>query len=408
MITEQNISHTLDFTTYLVKDCYPRLTGSPGCEKAVEFIEGEMQEYCDRVEVQEFTHHPDAFLKFFVWYAIINITATVLIAFNYVTLSLFCLLLNLVLFVSQFVTYEGLFDTFYKKKKGHNVIGTIEPEREVKQQILISGHHDAPYVFHLIEKFSKIYAFLAFFGFAGGAVGLVGVLIWQFWKLFNDTNVIPPFANWVKISMVVLMVLGLPIFFFTTKKVSPGAGDNAIAVALINETGKKFGLDKKKGKNRLQHTRLIVASFDAEESGLRGARSYVFANREQLTEIPTFVYNIDSIYEPEDLNFFTKDLNSTLPLSKKETEFCLAIADGLGYKINTCPIPFGGGATDAAEFAKAGIESVSMVGIGAEVLGSEWHYHTERDTVDRLSSTSIKMILEILEKYIETRDRLVR
>ena len=48
--------------------------------------------------------------------------------------------------LSQFVFYKELFDRFYKKATGYNVVGTIEPSERVQQQIIISGHHDAAYI----------------------------------------------------------------------------------------------------------------------------------------------------------------------------------------------------------------------------------------------------------------------
>ena len=60
---------------------------------------------------------------------------------------------------------------------------------------------------------------------------------------------------------------------------------------------------------------MVLASFDAEECGIRGARAYIRAHREELLKTKTYVLNMDTIYQVKDLNFMDADLNSTVKLS---------------------------------------------------------------------------------------------
>jgi len=61
--------------------------------------------------------------------------------------------------LSQFVYYKEGFDSFYKKATCINVVGKIEPSGEVKQQIILGGHHDTAYVFSFLERWQNIMLF---------------------------------------------------------------------------------------------------------------------------------------------------------------------------------------------------------------------------------------------------------
>jgi len=407
-ITNENIESTFEYTRFLSEDCFPRLTGASGNLKATAQIEKDMDKVCDKTSKQIFTHHPEAFMKILPWTSIMFYATLILFIFDMVTFSLVLYIIVITMYVSQIITYTGLFDKFFKKQEGVNVIGTIEPEGEVKQQIILTGHHDAPYVSHIIEKWPKIYALVMASAILMAVLGLVGSLLWQIDIVFTGIDLTDHFVPTFKIIMYSGAIFMLPFFVFTTRKVSPGAGDNAIAVGLIMEMAKKYGTAKKLGNNQLKHTRLVIVALDGEECGLRGARAFVKYKAEEFQKIKTYNFNIDSIYTPDTLHFFTRDLNSFVRLSKDEAIFSEQLAKDLGYSITLSQIPFGGGATDAAEFVRAGAVTVSLVGIDADVIGHSMDYHTERDTMAVISKKSIQIILEVLDSYIQTRDELLQ
>jgi len=71
---------------------------------------------------------------------------------------------------------------------------------------------------------------------------------------------------------------------------------------------------------RLAQTRLIFASFDAEEAGLRGSRAYVRAHRAELAALPTCNLNIDSIYTAE---FTMAGVRATTPCWQCQPALCV-------------------------------------------------------------------------------------
>lgn len=389
-ITKDKVESTWELTRKLTEDCYPRLTGSEGCIKAGDLIKSTLETKCDDVKIQEFSHRPTGFLKFLPWSGGLHIVALILLFLNYEFIAIGLFFLNALIFVSQLLFYWGLFDFPFKKEVGRNILGTIEPKGEVKQQIVFSGHYDAPYIFQLLDKIPKYYPIV--FGIA-----LFSVLL-----AFFGTLILKQYLVY-KIILGVLSLSTLSFFVFTRDEISPGAGDNAIAVGLISEMINIFTLDN----NRLSNTRLVIAALDAEEAGLNGARAYVNEFQDDLLSIPTFNFNIDSIYGMEHIAIFTRDLNSIRKLSMDEALIIQELGKELGHEIALSKMPIGGGSTDSAEFSRIGVDSIALVGLDLKTIGQNTPYHSSRDIMDALSKESIKFVLNLMRLYAISKDNSI-
>lgn len=172
---------------------------------------------------------------------------------------------------------------------------------------------------------------------------------------------------------------------------------------MVIELAKFFSRHKHLGFP-LQQTRLLFCSLDAEEQGLRGARAYVNRHKSELLSIPTYFLNIDSVYKVKDLKCFTRELNGFQKCSKELTTDCSQVAQTLGYSLPALPITFGGGATDSAEFTRIGVESTVFLALPIEMIRDNLHYHTSRDTIDKIEPESVKAIIEIIGSYIIHKD----
>jgi hypothetical protein len=212
--------------------------------------------------------------------------------------------------------------------------------------------------------------------------------------------------QWVAVALLIGGIFELPFLVFTTSQVVPGAGDNMIAVAVAAETGRLFGDAKRKGDNPLKHTRLILASFDAEEAGLRGARAYVKAHREELQKTRTFVFNMDTFYHLKAMGFLDRDLNSTVKLSHSMAQQCVDIAGSLGYKAVVTQMSPGGGATDAAAFGEANIEATNMAAMSFDIRDYEqgFVYHTPSDLSKYIEPAVVEAALKIVRQYVLDKD----
>ncbi len=396
--TKENVDHIFKFTDAIVEGFPNRLPGSPSCHHAGAAIADEFRQNCDKssVNTEEFTFHPKAFLKYIRLEVVIYLLAVALVFMHKPVVALVLLLAGLSVFISQFVFYWELFDPFFPKGKGMNVYGSIEPQGEVKQQIIVCGHHDAAYVFNYLSVSTKFYPLMIAAGIAPFFITLGGILIMIIFGIQ---------PMWMKVVMAAMSAGVLPLWVFTTNDVSPGAGDNMIATAVANEAVKVFSNLKKENKG-LQHTRLICCSVDAEESGLRGSRAFAKAHKKEMTDTKTYVFCIDTLYKPDKLIFFNNDLNFTVDLSDKMAQELKGIAEKLGYGVRVTRMPWGGGSTDAASFAQQGIEATCMLSFEIDItkLDANFVYHTALDDSSAIDPKCVEQSLNVVLEYVQKKD----
>ncbi|MCD6446630.1 MAG: M28 family peptidase, partial [Candidatus Marinimicrobia bacterium] len=195
----------------------------------------------------------------------------------------------------------------------------------------------------------------------------------------------------------------LQLWFFASKKATPGAGDNLVASVMAVESLRQISKNKKEGKG-LKYTRVIAISFDAEEEGLRGAYAYAKKHENEFKLIPTYLYNIDCPYFLEDLFFLTSDINGSVKLSDDFADKCRISAERLGYKTEIKPIEFLTGGTDAAELAKVGVEATTMMAMPWDNNARASYYHTPNDTIDHVEKDAVKAGLDVFFDLIKQKD----
>jgi aminopeptidase YwaD len=401
-ITQDNVRHVFAFVDEVVEQYPGRVAGSKSTLKAGKRIQAEFEKYCDpgTVQGEDFTIHPRSFLKYIPGLVVIYFACMTLLYFNLPWIAFIGMAIALFVFVGQFVLYWPLLDPLFPRAKGYNVYGSIEPEGEIRQQIIVSGHHDAAYAFQVLTHMPKLYFLLMIVGVLLLVLGFLLALVASIMSIFG---VVLP--QWVAVVFMVLGVFEIPYLFFTTEQVVPGAGDNMHAVALAAEAGKLFGDIKKSGRSLLKHTRLVLLSVDAEEAGLRGSRAYVKRHKDELLKTKTYVFNMDSVYCLKGLNFRTTDINSTVKLSRPMAEECVEIAKSLGYGARVSIMPPGGGATDAAPFAEAGIEAIDLNAFMVKDGKHRSVYHTPDDTIDHIEPEVTEAALKIVRDYILKKDK---
>jgi Zn-dependent M28 family amino/carboxypeptidase len=185
------------------------------------------------------------------------------------------------------------------------------------------------------------------------------------------------------------------MWFFTSKEGTPGAGDNLIASTMALEIGRYYS------ENRLKNTRIIIASFDAEEEGLRGARAFAKKHFQLLKEIPTTLLNTDCAYNLDDLFFLTSDINGTVQLDNELADTLVNISKNCGYNSVSKPIAFLTGGTDAGEIAKIGVNSTTLIGMPWSNNSRSSVYHTPNDTLEHVQPEVIDAAITIFMKYID-------
>ena len=383
----------LSWVEELVSKTGTRLTGSIGCKKAAKIIFQKFEQYCSSTIIQKFTHSRDAFLSPVKIMPISYIIALIGICFGgyWNFIAAYCMFFVSIAVICEFMYYKEFVDPFYPKVERQNIIGSIKPKKEIKQTLIFSAHYDSPYVFHYLQNIQKFYIpvliiTLIIYGF--GLYISVSAAIFQ----MQSGNIFTYDLFWIT-GMLLGLIFIIPYYFFITDEVSPGAGDNLIAVGVLEQLAKYFSVSK----NTLEHTELIFLITDAEESGLRGAREFVKENRNKLLERPHINYNMDSLFSVEHLMFLISDINNTINLSEDLANISIEIAKELGYKAEKMRIPFGGGGTDAGEFAKVGVDAVSLIAMDTTFQSGFNPYHTRDDHTKNIDPRAVQASFEIAQ-----------
>jgi hypothetical protein len=402
-VIEEQASRAFAFTDEVVERYPGRVTGTTALREAALRIREEFGKYCDAgsARIEEFDVHPGSFLKYLPGLTVLYFAAAVLLYFNLPWPALAAIALAVFAFTGQFLLYWRLLDPLFPKRRGYNVVAGIEPEGEVKQQVIVSAHHDAAYVFHLLARIPRLYFPLMR---AGAAVMLLGLLACIAAAVSSLLAVALP--QGVSIVLLALGVFVLPFLFFTTGQTVPGAGDNMMAVAIAGEVGRFFCAARPSGGGLLKNTRIVLASFDAEECGMRGARAFVKQHRAEMAAVKTYVLNMDTLYRLKDLNFFRADRNSMVRLSYLMALECRDIARAMGYRATVSGMPPGGGHTDAAAFGEAGIEATNLCAMSYNRMKEyhPWVYHTPNDVSKYVERPLVVACIGIIREYILKKD----
>jgi aminopeptidase YwaD len=372
----------------------PRRTGSAACMNTADEMAAELRDFSDLVTVERFTVHPGSFYSYTkllpASYALGVVTLFATGGpFNLIPLA--GLVVGVALMLCQFAFYVPFGDRLFSAKTGCNVEAVIEPVGRAERELILSGHHDSAPVARIFSgPFRKLYAvaiFLpyAFFFIEGGL--LVSAL----------AGGKPRTVAWL-----VVVLAGLPsvvgyFLMVSLRRGSPGAGDNLIASCMVSRLGKEIAARR---DELLRTTRLRIVSFDAEEAGLRGAAAYMRAHAPALGKLPCFHLNFDSIYRLDCLKALTSDINGTVALSATMVADLVACADQRGYRLGRFAILFGAGGTDAAESARRGIESTTIIAMPTEIIRGDLVYHTAEDTVAQIEPSAVEACLSIAAGYL--------
>jgi len=396
-IPSEHVQDVFARTRALITRCHPRLPGTPGCLRAAGELRDEFAKSCDRAFLEEYVQHPASFLSMNRVLAVVYLVAGSLFFLGgwgiYASAAVFTL--GTVFFVNEFAFLGRFFDPLFKQKPGANVVGILEPAGPVERQMVLCAHHDATRVCNFLEMRPALFAFRSVLPIIFHAAANIGTVIASVGLMSgeagNSGNLV------IKIVIVAGCLFVVPLFRYFGRDASPGASDNLVSSLMLVKLAELF----KSGVLSLpKNTRLVFLSADGEENGQRGSFEYARRHKTELLSLPTFVFNIDTLSRLEDLAFLKTDTNGIRKLSAPLADQCVKIAAGLGYRIKAVRFPFGGGGTDAGQFAKIGIEAASLIGISTRLIRKDIDYHTSRDTVDNIDPAAIEAGLNIAANFI--------
>ena len=371
----------------ICKDVGPRPAGSEQEHEAQKLMAAELDGACDKVEIEPFDVHPGAFLGWLLPHGIMMIAAIVLFFFGMSAIALALCALSLIFAIVEFLLYKKLLDPFFPKKTSHNVVAVRKPKGEVKRRIIFSGHADSANEWRFTYYGgSKLLVPIIGLSFVGILLGLVlGIWAVAAGHAFSaaDSGALNVmryvFLAWIPILFTAL-------FFENKKRPVMGANDD-LTGCFISMAVVKYMLQH---DIRFENTEVWVVLTGSEEAGLRGAKAFCKAHKNELSDVETVFVGLDTIRDYDFAAVYSRDLTGTV---KNDAGACALVKEAA--KQTGLDLPYKSvffGATDAAAVTQAGMKAVSVAAMDPAPAK---YYHTRLDTADNLDIKTVEAVLGV-------------
>ena len=371
----------------ICKDVGPRPAGSEQEHEAQNLMAAELDGACDKVEIEPFDVHPGAFLGWILTDGIMMIAAIVLFFFGMSAIALALCALSLIFAIVEFLLYKKLLDPFFPKKTSHNVVAVRKPKGEVRRRIIFSGHADSANEWRFTYYGgSKLLVPIIGLSFVGILLGLVlGIWAVAAGHAFSaaDSGALNVmryvFLAWIPILFTAL-------FFENKKRPVMGANDD-LTGCFISMAVVKY---MQQHDIRFENTEVWVVLTGSEEAGLRGAKAFCKAHKNELSDVETVFVGLDTIRDYDFAAVYSRDLTGTV---KNDADACALVKEAA--KQTGLDLPYKSvffGATDAAAVTQAGMKAVSVAAMDPAPAK---YYHTRLDTADNLDIKTVEAVLGV-------------
>lgn len=371
----------------ICKDVGPRPAGSEQEHEAQKLMAAELDGACDKVEIEPFDVHPGAFLGWILTDGIMMIAAIVLFFFGMSAIALALCVLSLIFAIVEFLLYKKLLDPFFPKKTSHNVVAVRKPKGEVKRRIIFSGHADSANEWRFTYYGgSKLLVPIIGLSFVGILLGLVlGIWTVAAGHAFSaaDSGALNVmryvFLAWIPILFTAL-------FFENKKRPVMGANDD-LTGCFISMAVVKY---MQQHDIRFENTEVWAVLTGSEEAGLRGAKAFCKAHKNELSDVETVFVGLDTIRDYDFAAVYSRDLTGTV---KNDAGACALVKEAA--KQTGLDLPYKSvffGATDAAAVTQAGMKAVSVAAMDPAPAK---YYHTRLDTADNLDIKTVEAVLGV-------------
>ena len=371
----------------ICKDVGPRPAGSEQEHEAQKLMAAELDGACDKVDIEPFDVHPGAFLGWILTDGIMMIAAIVLFFFGMSAIALALCALSLIFAIVEFLLYKKLLDPFFPKKTSHNVVAVRKPKGEVRRRIIFSGHADSANEWRFTYYGgSKLLVPIIGLSFVGILLGLVlGIWAVAAGHAFSaaDSGALNVmryvFLAWIPILFTAL-------FFENKKRPVMGANDD-LTGCFISMAVVKY---MQQHDIRFENTEVWVVLTGSEEAGLRGAKAFCKAHKNELSDVETVFVGLDTIRDYDFAAVYSRDLTGTV---KNDAGACALVKEAA--KQTGLDLPYKSvffGATDAAAVTQAGMKAVSVAAMDPAPAK---YYHTRLDTADNLDIKTVEAVLGV-------------
>ena len=378
--------------TEIIEKFGPRPAGTDAEKNAQLFIADKCRQFTQAVRVLPFDEYLDARFGKLKYYVVLYLAALVLYWVQ-PEMALAISLVNAFFIVFDLMSYRDVLTSFPGKlQTSHNVEAVLEPQGEVKSTLIISGHMDSTREYTWWYKLGGLGIKLTILA----GVLIVIQLLFYIWHEFAPAS----FHNYVWVGLLLLSPVLIVYWSMHAEHAVEGAQDNLSGIAIAYTTFKTLAAGNPAGRSGLQHTRVKFVSFGSEEKGLCGSRAYVKQNLAQLKNENAHLVNVDGVRLVDEIAIVYKELMNG-------TSHSPALISGLkkafthqGISFKNVMIPIGG--TDAVSFARAGLPSVTLIGMSASQY--DFTYHTRHDKVEHIEPLALEHVKNGIVEFIKKWD----
>ncbi|MGD8584571.1 MAG: M28 family peptidase [Chloroflexota bacterium] len=390
--TNESAHRALANTSQLLDEVGPRPSGSEQSRRAADRLRQQAAPFADHVISEDFSVHPKAFLGWIRIVVGLYVLAVAILWLGLYWLSALLTTAGLLVMVGQFFFYKEMIDWLFPGGTGRNVLAVVEPEQEARGQLIISGHHDSAFVFNFLVHQPSLYPLRVTGGIATLVILLIASWVLAIWQIAAGEA--PFWSVYVAAFFSVMLLLVGQLWWFASPDATPGAGDNLASSAAAWETLRLIAEQKASGRG-LRHLRVIAASWDAEEAGLRGARSWVNKRDDGRLDLSTWNLNLECLYDAGEFFLLTSDVNGTVGLSADLASRCQRLLASRGIQAPVKPIAFLTGGTDAGEIARGGAEATSLMGMPWGNNDRSSVYHTPADILESVDPVAVASAIQL-------------
>lgn len=395
--SEATQKYMVDGIRYVCENFKERAPGTHSERKAQKYLAGELEKWADKVETEDFTLHPGAFMGWIPFGGIFGIISVLCFWLTYknvvsgsalAIIATVLVIFTLACLVIEFLMYREFVDFLFPKKISKNVMARRAPKGEVKRRIIFGGHTDAAneWTYSLHGGLKSLAPVMG--GSIGGLIAIsIFDIVWIIYSFVGDGTYESKFWLVCGIIQLVLVPFFIAIcFFINWKVIVDGANDNLTADFIA------MGVLKEMADNdiRFENTEVCALLAGSEEAGLRGSVAYAKAHKDELSEVETIFIAMDTMREIEQLQIYTQGCTGTQKNSNAVAEVIYEAGVNCGIEMKETELyP---GAIDAEGFSRYGLMASGFCGVNHD---PKTYYHTRLDTPDNMSEECINLSLDI-------------
>lgn len=373
----------------------PRTAGSLAEENAARLLQQELESWGVPAAIERFRMAPIELHALVVVGVILYVAAT-LVYFVSPVATLALLSTMVVVLAAKRLLGLDLVEAALPKRQSTNVVGRIAPRGERREVVIFAGHHDSAYRMPLLA-YRSLYPVLiaALVGVFASAAALWGVALWRV-----VAGPEPGFVlRLVELGAVATclggsaVAIGLAAGTLRLDAV-PGANDNLSAVAVAWELGRELAA------NPPRHTEVWIASFGAEEIGLKGSAAFARAHGDELRAAGAALVNLECLGQSGKLRVLTGEVMSLTRHSERAVALVEEAAGAAEVYIRRRLL--GPGLTDATSFSRRGLEATTLIRFNDD--GYLDHYHTTGDRPESVSEGNLAEALAVCREVVRSLD----